>query len=261
MKRQIMTQPDRSIGIFAKMLSITGLCLLMITFLVNGSNAAAQSPLPRIVYMLSGATFDDDGTLSGSFIFDPNPPCVPNDCPRYSGVALTTSGGGAVYQETINYDDSNVIPASGGTLQLNLVPEQQFMLTVGFPVPLGATGVNLLDTAGARSSGTASATPESSRPEASSEWRKVRRPTPTPRPRSTPDRGRPPGNGANPPAGSGDGSTAGGTDQSASPGAGNQQLPSMGSNEWTFALAMLGALALGVLLLRTSRLGDDRPSA
>ena len=100
------------------------------------------------MYTLSGATFDDDGTLQGSFIFDPNPPCVPNDCPRYSGVALTTSGGGAVYQETINYDDSNVIPASGGTLQLNLVPEQQFMLTVGFPVPLGATGVNLLDTAG-----------------------------------------------------------------------------------------------------------------
>lgn len=42
MKRQILTtQPDRSIGIFAKMLPITGLCMLMIGFLVNGSNAAA----------------------------------------------------------------------------------------------------------------------------------------------------------------------------------------------------------------------------
>ena len=74
--------------------------------LVSGT-ATGQVPQPRIIYTVSG-TFDDGGTLTGSFIFDPNPACLNRNCPRYSGVNITTSGGDAVYQGTINYTDSDV---------------------------------------------------------------------------------------------------------------------------------------------------------
>jgi hypothetical protein len=153
------------------------LVLLGATMLVSGS-ATGQVPQPRIVYTVSG-TFEDGGTLTGSFIFDPNPACQANNCPRYSGVTLTTSGGGAVYQGTISYNDSDLNAASGGNLQLTMTPEQTFILTLGSEVSSEPREPFQSILKEARFSGTGSETHVCSRLEVSSESRKVSRRRPT----------------------------------------------------------------------------------
>jgi hypothetical protein len=77
--------------------------------LLASAGASGQASLPRIVYTISGATWDDGGTLTGSFIFDPNVACKPSNCPSYSGVNLTTSGGEGVWKDTtVRYSDDNL---------------------------------------------------------------------------------------------------------------------------------------------------------
>lgn len=98
---------------------------------------AGQTPQPRIVYTVSGATYDDGGTLSGSFTFDPNVTCVFNDCQAYSNISLTTTGGNAAFPDPLTYTDANLTAQSGQPFVLALTPESTFIFDLTFGSLLG----------------------------------------------------------------------------------------------------------------------------
>jgi hypothetical protein len=67
--------------------------ILAASFAISTPGAASQlrqAPSARVVYTLSGVTFDDGGTLTGSFVFDPSVPCASGSCTAYSAVNLTS---------------------------------------------------------------------------------------------------------------------------------------------------------------------------
>jgi hypothetical protein len=78
-----------------------GIALVLAASLAISTTGAAsqlrQAPSARVVYTLNGVTFDDGGTLTGSFVFDPSVPCVSGSCTAYSAVNLRSSVGAGCF--------------------------------------------------------------------------------------------------------------------------------------------------------------------
>jgi hypothetical protein len=72
------------------MRKIFGLTLIVASAAFMMHSASQAAPSPRIDYTIT-ATFNDGGTISGSFIFDPNAPCAIPNCSAYSSINITTS--------------------------------------------------------------------------------------------------------------------------------------------------------------------------
>jgi hypothetical protein len=126
---------------------------LMVSFCLLGlSSASAATEL----YQLIGVTFNDGGTASGTFVFDPNAgtPCstAASPCGRYSNVNITTTTGsartGAVYSYVCGQDVpscTGVTPNSTNALYLTTSAANQ----TGLPaLALFFTGVGAVPPAG-----------------------------------------------------------------------------------------------------------------
>ena len=72
------------------MRKIFGLTLIVASAAFMMHSASQAAPSPRIDYTIT-ATFNDGGTISGSFIFDSNAPCAIPNCSAYSSINITTS--------------------------------------------------------------------------------------------------------------------------------------------------------------------------
>jgi len=100
------------------------------------SPAPAQNGGETILYTLEGVTFDDGGTASGQFTFDPTMSCALT-CPEaYHDVSVTTTAG-SVFPGAI-YTNPTLTEASGAALLEIVVPGTGPELMITFAAPLGS---------------------------------------------------------------------------------------------------------------------------
>jgi hypothetical protein len=115
---------------FMKTLFRLTLCLLTLILLSSAANASV------LTWYLNGVKFDDGGTASGSFNFDPDAgtPCSTGatPCGRFSNVSITTTTGstrtGATYTFVCGQDVPTCIgvsPDSAGVLTLTSTAANQ----------------------------------------------------------------------------------------------------------------------------------------
>jgi len=127
-----------------------GLCIVGLIFLASGVSA---EPL---TWYLSGVQFDDGGTASGGFNFDPDAgtPCSTGEtpCGLYSGVLIVTTTGAALSGATYKFVCGTDVPTCTG-----LTPDSTEVLNLtttagdqtGMPaLALFFTGVGALPPAG-----------------------------------------------------------------------------------------------------------------
>jgi hypothetical protein len=108
-------------------------------------SASAGGPVsaaePRIVYTFSGVTFDDGGTVSGSFIFDPNIPCAIPYCSTsgaYSAMSISTSGmGSGGFADPLAYRATDLTNVTSNS-QMGFTSSRIMFLAFGSP--LGVAG-------------------------------------------------------------------------------------------------------------------------
>ena len=121
-------------------LAVTSL-VVVLSGLVGFGDDPARAAVPRIVYTFSGVTFDDGGTLSGSFIYDPNIPCSIPTCHTsgaYSAVSVTTSGmGSGGLADPLTYHTGDLTNATS-SIQMWFASSRLLALT--FATALGAEG-------------------------------------------------------------------------------------------------------------------------
>jgi hypothetical protein len=116
-----------------KLLSILAVFLVMV-----GAGAAAHAS--PVLWTLSNVSFDDGGTVIGSFIYDA-------DSGVYSNVAVTTSGGPAL--GGTSYDTSDVVsfPFLSNNLHLTMVANAGLPNLTGQHI-LGLSYASMLSNAG-----------------------------------------------------------------------------------------------------------------
>ena len=123
--------------------------VVLLGLLVGPAGAARSQAQPRITYTFVGTTFGDGGTLTGSFVFDPNLPCRIPTCHTngaISGLSITTSGGGGDLANPLTYTTSDLTNATSAT---QLWFASSLLMALAFTSPLGSPGRDRRRRAGA----------------------------------------------------------------------------------------------------------------